>query len=94
MTVTMTTRPPGHDPHCSEHALARRQFLCRFDDHRPFAYARGHDYIRCADHALWAHLTNGKLLSARSGCPLAYQRDNIFYDANTHQPIYYQSAGS
>ena len=89
MPVTIVTRPPDHEPH--DDGLARRRLLCRFDDHRPFAYARGHDYIRCSDHALWAHLTNGQLLSARSGRLLAYQRDNIFYDANTHRPAYYLS---
>jgi len=90
MTVTMAIRPPDRD--LPSHAPAvQRRLLCRFDDHRPFAYARGHDFIRCSDHVHWAHLTNGQLLSARSGCLLAYQRDNVFYDANTHEPIYYQS---
>jgi hypothetical protein len=92
MTVTMAAHLLDHDRPSHQHALHRRRLLCRFDDHRPFAYARGHDFIRCSDHRLWAHLNNGQLLSARSGSLLAYQRDNVFYDANTHQPIYYQSA--
>jgi hypothetical protein len=92
MPTTVAIRPPDHDHLGGGHDLHRRRLLCRFDDHRPFAYARGNDFIRCSDHTLWAHLTDGQLLSARSGNLLAYQRDNVFYDANTHQPIYYQSA--
>ena len=67
-----------------------QHWLCRCDTHRPFAYARGHDFIRATDQTTWAHLCGGKLLSARSGTCLAYQRDNIFYDATTHQPVYYR----
>ena len=37
MTVTMAIRPPDHD--LPSHAPAvQRRLLCRFDDHRPFAY--------------------------------------------------------
>ena len=77
--VTEERRPP------------RRPVLCRFEDHQPFAYARGEDYYRCADHTLWAHHTDGQLRSVRSGEPLAYQRGNLFYDNTTHRPRYYQS---
>jgi hypothetical protein len=69
-----------------------RRVLCSFENHQPFAYARGDDYFRYADHTLWAHRTDGRLLSVRSGEPLAYQRSNIFYDATTRQPIYYESS--
>jgi hypothetical protein len=91
MSLTTTIARQRHRDSTIERDLHRRRLLCRFDDHRPFAYAYGRDFIRCSDHTLWAHLTNGKLLSARSGQLLAYQHDNLFYDADTHQPIYYQS---
>jgi hypothetical protein len=68
-----------------------RRVLCGFENHQPFAYTRGDDYFRCADHTLWAHRTDGQLLSVRSGEPIAYQRSNIFYDPITRQPAYYES---
>ncbi len=68
----------------------RQRWLCRIDDHSAYAYARGHDFIRWSDHTLWAHLSAGKLLSARSGECLAYQIGNVFYDSTTHEPVYYQ----
>jgi hypothetical protein len=74
-----------------ENRPAGRRVLCGFVDHRPFAYARGEDYFRCADHTLWAHRVDGRLLSIRSGEPLVYQRGTIFYDALTRQPLYYES---
>jgi hypothetical protein len=67
-----------------------QRWLCRCDDHSPFAYARGHDYIRRSDDTLWAHLSDGVLISARSGDPLAYQVGNAFYDYQTRQPVYYE----
>lgn len=67
-----------------------RRWLCRYDDHSAFAYVRGHDYVRGSDHTLWAHLSDGQLLSARSGESLAYQDGSVFYDATTHQPVYYE----
>jgi hypothetical protein len=67
-----------------------QRWLCRANDHSAFAYARGHDYIRRSDHTLWAHLSDGALLSARSGEPLAYQLGSAFYDYQTRQPLYYQ----
>jgi hypothetical protein len=67
--------------------------LCRFDDHSWFAYGRVHDFIRRSDHTLWAHLSDGWLISARSGQRLAYQVGNVFYDAVTHEPLYsYESS--
>jgi hypothetical protein len=71
------------------HIIPQR-WLCRSEDHRPFAYARGHDYIRRSDDTLWAHLSDGVLVSARSGEPLAYQVGSTFYDYQTRQPVYYE----
>lgn len=73
-----------------ERRLRSQRWVCRFDDDSAFAYARGHDFIRCRDHTLWAHLSDGLLLSARSGERFAYQVGSVFYDAATHEPIYYQ----
>jgi hypothetical protein len=69
----------------------RQRVLCRFEDHRPFAYARGRDLIRLADHARWACLIDGHLVSMCSGERLAYQRDNVFYDPLSHEPVDYLS---
>ena len=69
-----------------------QKWLCRVDDDRAFAYARGHDYIRASDHELWAHLSDGRLLSARSGEPLAYSVGAVYYDAVTNEPLYYVPA--
>ena len=70
----------------------RQRWLCRVADDSAFAYARGHDFIRSSDHQLWAHLSQGQLLSARSGEPLAYRDGDVFYDAATDEPLYYQPA--
>ena len=67
-------------------------WLYRCDDRSPFAYARGHDFIRNADHTLWAHLRDDQLMSVRSGEELAYRVGNVFYDAVSHEPVYYLPA--
>jgi len=66
------------------------RWLCRSDDDTVFAYARGHDFIRRSDDTLWAHLSEGSLISARSGNCLAYQVGSVFHDAVTHVPVYYK----
>ena len=71
-----------------------RRVLCRVEDGSPFAYARGDEFIRSRDHALWAHFSNGWLLSARSGDRLAFQRGSLFYDAETGAPVYYETPGT
>jgi len=68
-----------------------RRWLHRADDHRAFAYVRGRDFVRASDHTVWAHLSDGYLRSARSGRRIAYQDGDVFYDADTREPIYYQS---
>jgi len=73
-------RPLGH------------RVLYRCETNVPFAYVRGNALFRYRDHALWAHVSDGELRSARSGEPLAYQRGNIFYDAITNEPLYYEGA--
>ena len=79
------------DPVIEEPRVASRRCLCRAEDDSEFAYARGHDFIRHSDQTLWAHLSDGVLLSARSGEPLAYQVGTTFYDYQTRRPLYYQA---
>jgi hypothetical protein len=67
-----------------------RRWLCRVEDHTTFAYAHGHDFIRRSDNVVWAHLSDGQLISARSGTPLAYEVGSVFYDAATGEPLYYR----
>jgi len=71
--------------------LRPQRWVYRFDDHSPFAYAHGRDFVRAADHTVWAHLSDGDLRSARSGRRIAYAVGDVFYDALTHAPVYYQS---
>ncbi len=67
-----------------------RRRLCRFNDDA-FAYAmHGHDFYRCSDHELWAHESDGLLLSARSGTPFARRDGRVFYDFETNVPLYYE----
>ena len=65
-------------------------WLYRCDDRAPFAYARGEEFIRYADDARWARLCDNWLVSERSGARLAYRAGNLFYDAVSHEPLYYQ----
>jgi hypothetical protein len=103
--ATMTHKPAYHEPStialpkpslpifvANERRPHPRRLLFRFDDDEPFAYAHGHELIRCRDQMIWAHLRDGQLVSARSGAPLAYQERSIFYDAVTHQPLYFESS--
>jgi hypothetical protein len=66
--------------------------LCSFDDGRVFAYKRGHDLIRAADHTLWAHESGETLLSARSGRPIARRVGKVYLDAESEKPLYYELA--
>jgi hypothetical protein len=75
-----------------EHEQTARRWLYRTEDRSVFAYLRGHDVIRRSDHQLWAHVSDGVLLSVRSGAPLAYQVDCTFYDYQTRQPLYYEAS--
>ncbi len=67
--------------------------LCRFEDGSVFAYVeRGHEYVRTADHELWATERGDVLVSARSGVPLAYRRGKVYFAAGTDEPLYYERA--
>ena len=65
--------------------------LWRLNVDEVFAYAvGGHDFYRAGDHLLWAHESDGLLLSARSGRPLARREGKVFYDTETDLPLYYE----
>ncbi len=72
-----------------------RPWLCRTEDLQPFAYARGRDFFRRADHRCWAHLDDDqRLVSSRSGRAIAYRIGHVFYDSDTDAPIYYETTWS
>ena len=75
----------------TERPVAQR-WLYRGDDRSPFAFARGDEFIRYADHTRWARLCDNRLLSIRSGTCLAYRIGSTFFDAESNNPVYYQSA--
>ena len=47
-------------------------------------------FTALADHELWAHESDGLLLSARFGTPLARRIGNVFYDIDTNAPLYHE----
>lgn len=65
-------------------------WLYRCADRSPYAYARGHEFIRCGDHTLWAQLCDDRLVSVRSGGCLAYRVGATFYDPISHEAVYYK----
>ncbi len=73
-------------------SAAGRRYLCTFEDGQVFAYATptGHDFFRAVDHMPWAHESDGLLLSARSGAPLARRTGNLFHDIVSNMPLYYE----
>jgi hypothetical protein len=68
------------------------RYLCSFEGGQVFAYATpaGHDFFRVADHSTWAHESDGLLLSARSGAPLARRMGNVFHAISSNMPLYYE----
>jgi hypothetical protein len=67
--------------------------LCRFDDGTVFAFRRGPDLFRARDNVLWAHESEGLLLSARSCTPLLRHIGSVYFDVTDHRPLYYERAG-
>jgi hypothetical protein len=68
-----------------------RRRLCRVSVNEVFAYAiRGYDFYCASDHMLWAHESDGVLLSARSGTPFARRVGNLFHDIESNVPLYYE----
>jgi hypothetical protein len=67
--------------------------LCRIGDGEVFAYAaRGSVFVRVSDHCTWAFEQDGRLVSARSGEPLAVRRGKVFYSVDDGEPLYYERA--
>ncbi len=65
--------------------------LCRFEDGQVFAYlARGNEFVRMRDNAVWALEHDEVLVSARSGEPLAYRRGRVYFGSDSDQPLYYE----
>jgi hypothetical protein len=69
-----------------------RRYLCNFEDGQVFAYATpsGHDFFRATDHTPWAHESDGLLLSARSGTPLAVRSGRVFHDVASNEALYFE----
>jgi hypothetical protein len=68
-----------------------QHWLYRCEDRSPFAYARGHLFIRYVDHLSWARLCDDQLVSVRSGDCLAYRVGSVFFDAVSNKPVYTSS---
>ncbi len=76
-----------------DNAKQPKRWLCHAADNRVFAYARGHEFYRFTDDALWAHRADdGSLRSARSGDCIVYRIGDAYYDPATHLPVYFLRA--
>jgi hypothetical protein len=63
-------------------------------DGEVFAYAtRGSHFFRASDGVSWARQRGDLLVAARSGAPLARRVGQVFYDVQSHLPLYYESIG-
>ncbi len=70
-----------------------RRYLVRIEDEALVAYAQGdgHDFRRMHDDTIWAHESDGLLLSARSGTPIARRSGIVYYDMVNDIPLYYRT---
>ena len=88
-TTVFAARPPDTQ-------LLRRihhRYLVRIEDEVVIAYADGgHDYRRVHDDTLWAHESDGTLLSSRSGTPIARRSGSTYYDTVTNIALYYETS--
>ena len=80
-------------PRASDDGGPQRRYVVRIEDEAVIAYAEGdgHDFRRVHDDSLWAHESDGTLLSAKSGTPIARRSGIIYYDSVTDIPLYYQA---
>jgi hypothetical protein len=76
-----------HEAAATEQWLPRR-WLFRPGDDRPFAFELRRAYLRCSDRERWAEVVDNQLVSARSGRRLAYRVGHVYYDTETHVPLY------
>ena len=74
-----------HEPENLQHRV-----LYRFDNGTPLAYARRRELIRRSDGMPWAYMPDDRLISARSGECLAVRIGNVYYDADSREPLYYE----
>jgi len=84
----------GQQPRPSDPQLPsiHPRYLVRIEDEAVIAYADdGHDFRRVHDDTVWAHDSDGTLLSARSGTPIARRSGSIYYDTVTDIPLYYET---
>jgi hypothetical protein len=77
-------------PFVDDSAAESQRWLFRFEDGGAFAYARRREFIRCSDERAWAYMFHDRLISARSGQCLAVRVGNVYYDAVSHEPLYYE----
>jgi hypothetical protein len=71
-----------------------RRCLRRVDTGEEFAYAmRGTHFFRASDGASWARQRGDTLVATRSGAHLAQRVGQVFYDVESHRPLYYESVG-
>ena len=66
-----------------------QRWLYRCSDRSPFAYARGSKLIRYRDHTPWALQHESRLVSLRSSAELACRVGDVYYDATSHEAVYY-----
>ena len=73
---------------------AQRRYVVRIEDEAVIAYCDGdgHDFRRVHDDSVWAHESEGTLLSARSGTPIARRSGIVYYDPVTDLPLYYETS--
>jgi hypothetical protein len=90
--LTIVKPEPDRDQRPRPVRVDGHRYLCSFEDGQVFAYTTraGHDYLRVADHSTWAHESDGLLLSARSGTPLARRMGNVFHAVTSNMPLYYE----
>ena len=70
------------------------RYLCRVDDQQVHAYAprRAATSTSASDDTLWAHESHGWLLAATSGKGFAHRVGNVYYDAQTEAPVYFETS--
>jgi hypothetical protein len=67
------------------------RYLYRVDDDQPFAYApTRRDFFLVSDNSLWAHESHRWLLSAESSVSLVHRIGNVYHDAESGVPLYYE----
>ena len=87
-TRDVATPDPTADVQADRNVWRR---LRRVEDTEVIAYATlDHDFFRASDHRLWAHESDGLLLAARSGAPLARRVGEMFYAIESDAPLYYE----